>query len=137
MPDLLSFVQQVGANNYSRSVKCAVDRVFVYPNLIGVFSGVTFSLFAGYPPVVYEDKIEVYFGRVFPDGLKMLPGGVTVSFARLGHEIANEDLSRVSLADCPSHVRHKQIWQDAGVERAGAHGDYVRLPDRSEHLRQR
>ena len=74
-----------------------------------------------------DDPIDDAARGVLADGAEMVGEGVAGSFARLGHEIGDVDARGVRFGDGGSDFWNEEIWEDAGVEGAGAEKNEVRL----------
>jgi len=66
---------------------------------------------------------------MFLDGAKMIGKRVAGGFARLGHKIGDVHARGFGFSDGAGNFWNEQIREDAGVERAGAEENEVRLLD--------
>ena len=76
-----------------------------------------------------DDPIDDAGLDVILDGAQMICERVAGSFAGLGHEIGDIDARGFGFGDGAGDFRNQEIGQDAGVERAGAQEDEVRVFD--------
>ncbi|MNP52959.1 hypothetical protein D3C76_1473870 [compost metagenome] len=65
----------------------------------------------------------------------MIADGIVVRFARLGHDIADEDFDRIRFYNGLSQLGNQQVGQDAGVQAAGSAQNGIRVPDCLKRLR--
>src|SRR5688500_9497635 len=83
--DLLTFFEQSGTHDLSRTIQNRGQGTVIQANLVSTLQRVSFCLFGSDFLVVYDNKVEMNFGRIVPDSLQMLPGTVVISFTRLRH----------------------------------------------------
>src|SRR5687767_13324704 len=83
--DFLTFFEQIGSHDLSRTIQDGVQGVVIQANLASTLKRISFGLLGGDLLVVYDNKVEMYLGRVVPDSLEMLPGSVVISFTGLRH----------------------------------------------------
>src|SRR5215212_9431381 len=131
MPDLLSVMEQISADDLGRLIERVVYRI-VDADLVGALDSVAFGLLRADATVVHDYKIEMNLRRVSLDCLEVFPGVVAVSFAGLSHQVVDKDLCGARLTDHPCDLAHEQVRQDACVERAWPNGDDVSGANRFE-----
>ena len=108
-------MQQIGANDLRVAVNLCFSQIIVDSNLNGPFGCISRSLFFADGATIHDDVIKVDLGRVLLHDFQMLPGAVTVSFTRLRHKIADENLYRSRLPNRLRHPGHEQVRKNARV----------------------
>jgi hypothetical protein len=103
--------------------------VAIDANGCGTFREVTASDFWGDRLAIGDDGIHDAAACVGLDGAKMVAERVARGFAGLGHKVGNINAGSSGAGNGVSNLRNKEIGDDAGVERTGAHEDEVGLMD--------
>ena len=67
-----------------------------------------------------DDPIDDAMRDVFLDGAEMIGEGITCGFTGLGHQIGDVNARSLGLGDGAGNFRDQQVWENAGVKRAGA-----------------
>lgn len=113
------------------------DVAAIEENRFGAFGTVTAGNLRGDGFAIGDDSIEDVATGVILDGTKMVAESVVGGFARLGHEVGDVNARSSGTDDRVGDFGDKQIWNDAGIERTGAHEDEVSLLDGFNHRRER
>lgn len=78
---------------------------------------------------IRDNRVNHGATNVLLDGTKMIAEGEICGFPRLGHEVGNVNARSFGPHDRARNFRNEQIGDHAGIERAGAKKDDVRLLD--------
>ena len=101
------------------------EVIFVQADLISAVGAIYLSLLRANRAIIHHHIIEADLRRVLHHCFQMTPYVIAVSFAGLGHQVCDEDLGGVRSANGIGNPGHNQVWNDTGVQRAGADSNHV------------
>lgn len=103
------------------------DFVAIDNNGLGALGAIAAAHIPGNAFAIGDNRVDDAAGNVVIDGAEMVAEGVASGLAGLSHEVGNVGARGLGAKDGPCDFRDKKIGNDAGVERAGAHENEVRL----------
>jgi hypothetical protein len=84
-----------------------------------------------------DNPIDDAARRVALDGAEMIGKGVTGGFAGLCHEVGDVNARCLRMRDGPRDLGNEEIWEDAGIERAGSEKNEIGMLDGVERFSER